>query len=81
MFKRKNYKKLTSVETNKLSDTANHFFAFLDQFGEYKKISNNVKIVTMDDNLQSFHTDYRGPFQMYFHINLFQPLETSIIVR
>ena len=36
-FKRENYKKLTSVETSKLSDTANHFFAFLNQFGEYKK--------------------------------------------
>ena len=69
------------MEINKLSDTAKHFFAFLDQFGEYKRISNNVKVVTVDDNLQSFHTDYCGIFQMYFHLNLFEHLETSIISR
>ena len=80
-FKRKNYKKLTSVEINNLSDTAKHFFAFLDQFGEYKRTSNNVKVVTVNDNLQSFQTDYFRIFQMYFYLNLFEPLETSIIAR
>ena len=69
------------MEINKLSDTAKHSFAFLDQFGEYKRISNNIKVVTVDDNLQSFHTDYCGIFQMYFHLNLFEHLETSIISR
>ena len=56
-FKCKSYKKLTSVEINKLSDTAKYFFAFLYQFGVYKRTSNNVKVVTVNDNLQSFHTD------------------------
>ena len=80
-LKCKNYKKLTSVEINKLSDTKKHFFTFFDQFGKYKKINNNVKAVTVDDNSQNFHKDYCGPFQMYFHFNLFQPLETSITAR
>ena len=40
-----------TLEINKLSDTAKHFFAFLDHFGEYKRISDNVKVVTVDDNL------------------------------
>ena len=69
------------MEINKLSDTAKHFFAFLDQFGEYKRIGNNVKVVTVDDNLQSFQTDYCGIFQMYFYLNLFEPLQTSITAR
>ena len=80
-FKGKSYKKLTSVEINKLSDTAKHFFAFLDQFGKYKKISNSITIVTVDDNLESFHMVYCRPFQMYLHLILFQLLETSIIAR
>ena len=80
-LKRKNYKKLTRVEINKLSDMAKHFFTFLEQFGKFKKISNSVKVVTVGDNLQSFYKDYCRPFQMYFHINLFQPLETGIIAR
>ena len=40
-----------TLEINKLSDTAKHFFAFLDHFGEYKRISDNVKVVAVDDNL------------------------------
>ena len=80
-FKHKNYKKLTSVEIKKLSDTVRNFFAFLDQFGEYKRISNNVKVVTVDDNLQSFQTDYCRIFQMSFYLYLFYSLETSIIAR
>ena len=67
------------MEINNLSDTAKHFFAFLDQFGKYKRTRNNVKVVTVDDNLQSFQTDYFRIFQMYFYLNLFEPLETSII--
>ena len=80
-FKCNNYKKLTSMEINKLSDMAKHFFAFLDQFGKYKNIRNSVKVVIMDDNLQNFQMDYCETFQMYYHLNLLQPLETSIIGR
>ena len=80
-FKCNNYKKLTSMEINKLSDMAKHFFAFLDQFGKYQNIRNSVKVVTMDDNLQNFQMDYCETFQMYYHLNLLQPLETSIIGR
>ena len=71
-FKHKNYKKLTSVEINKLSDTAKNLFAFLEQFDEYKRIGNNVKVVTVDDNLQSFQTNYCEIFQMYFYLYLFK---------
>ena len=69
------------MEINNLSDTAKHFFAFLDQFGKYKRTSNNVKVVTVDDNLQSFQTDYCRIFQTSFYLYLFYSLETSIIAR
>ena len=31
--------------------------------------------------MQSLDKDYCGPFQMYFYLNLFKPLETSIVAR
>ena len=75
------YEKLTQKELNSLSSTAQHFFKFLYKFGTYKKIKNTVKVVTVDDNLQSFSTDYCGLFQLYFYLNLFEPLNTSIVAK
>ena len=75
------YEKLTQKELNSLSSTAQHFFKFLYEFGTYKKIKNTVKVVTVDDNLQSFSTDYCGLFQLYFYLNLFEPLNTSIVAK
>ena len=80
-FKLKNYEELTQKELHSLSSTAQHFFKFLYEFGTYKKIKNTVKVVTVDDNLQSFSTDYCGVFQLYFHLNLFEPLNTSIVAK
>ena len=75
------YEKLKEKERNKLSNTARHFFRFLYEFGKYKGVKNTVKVVTVDDHLQSHDTDYWGPFQMYFYLNLFEPLETSVAAR
>ena len=65
-FKLKNCEKLTKKELNRFSTTAQHFLKFLYNFGRNKKIQNTVKVVTVDDNLQSLETDYCSPFQMYF---------------
>ena len=35
----------------------------------------------MDDNLQSFDTDYCGLFQIYFYLSLFEPLNTSVVAE
>ena len=40
-----------------------------------------MKVVTVDDNLQSFETDCCGPFQMYFHLNLFEPVKGSVVAE
>ena len=70
------YEKHKEKELNKLFDTARHF-----EFGKYKGVKNTVKVVTVDDNVQSHDTDYCGPFQMYFYLNLFEPLETSAVAK
>ena len=46
---------------DKLSPTAKYFFKFIYDFG---KVNNVVKVVTVDDNLQSFDTDYCEPFKL-----------------
>ena len=80
-FKLDKFEKLKDRDINKLSDTAKHFFRFLYEFGKQKGVKNTVKVVTVDDNMQSLDTDYCGPFQMYFYLNLFEPLETSVVAR
>ena len=78
-FKLKNYDKPTQKELNNLSSSAQYFFKFLYEFGIYKKIKNTVKVVTVDDNLETFSTDYCGVFQLYFYLKLFEPPNTSIV--
>ena len=82
-FKLDKYKKLKDRVINKLSDTdtAKHFFQFLYEFGKQKGVKNTIKVVTVDDNIQSLDTDYCGPFQMHFYLTLFEPLETSVVAR
>ena len=40
-----------------------------------------LKLVTVDDNIQNLDTDCCGPFQMYFYLNLFEPVESSAAVN
>ena len=47
----------------------------------FKKIKNTVKVVTVDNNLQSFETDYCWAFQICFYLNLFEPLNTSAVAK
>ena len=35
----------------------------------------------MDNNLQSFDTYYCGIFQAYFYLNLFEPLNRSVVAE
>ena len=50
-------------------------------FSKYRKIRNTVKVITVDDNLQSFRTNCCGPFQMYFYLNLFEPVKGSLVAE
>ena len=50
-------------------------------FGKYKGIENTVHMYIVDYRLQSFNTNNCGPFQLYFFLNLFEPLKTSVAAR
>ena len=80
-FKGRNYQRLTQKELEQLSGTAFFFFRFLDEFGKYKGIENTVHMYIADYRLQSFNTNNCGPFQLYFFLNLFEPLKTSVAAR
>ena len=56
-FKLDKYEKLKDRYINKLSDTAKHFFRFLYEFGKHKGVKNTVKVVTVNNNMQSLNTD------------------------
>ena len=56
-------------------------YGLLYEFSKHKKVKNTVKFVIVDDNLQSFDTDYCGSFQMYFYLSLFRPLKDSAVAR
>ena len=49
--------KILKKQLDKLSQMARHFFKFIHHFGKHKKVNNMVKVLTVDDNLQSFDTD------------------------
>ena len=80
-FNLNNYEKLKQKQFDNLTPAASHFFKFLYDFGKYKKIKNTVKVVTVDDILQSFDTDYCGPFRMYFYFSLLEPLKGSVVAE
>ena len=58
-----------------------YFLKFLDDFGKYKNVKDQIRVFTVDDTLQKMNSDFCGPFQLYFYYNLFKPLENSIIAH
>ena len=56
-----------------MTSTARHFFKFIYDFGKYNKIKNTVKVVTVDENPQSFKTDY--------YLSLFNLLKGSVMAE
>ena len=64
-----------------MSPTVRHFFKFIYDFGKHKKVNNVVKVGAVEDNLQSFDTDYCGPFKMYLFLTLFEPMEGSVVAE
>ena len=80
-FKLSNYKKFKQKQLNKLTPAARYFFKFLYDFGKYKTIKNTMKVVMVDNNLQSFDTEYCSPFQMCFYFSLFELLKSSVVAE
>ena len=68
--------------SHRLMTTTQDLLHLMYEFGKLHKLNNVV--VTMhlvDDQLQKIETDTCGIFKLYFYVNLFTPLENSLIVN
>ena len=72
-------KNISKKELDILSDTAPHFFHFIQAFGNKLKLREFVNIWMVDDRVQDLNSVSCGIFQIYFYNNLFDPNENSRI--
>ena len=71
--------KLKENELNALTETARDLYYTLAEFAEYNSMTNEMKLLFVDDELQKLNTDPCGNYQVYFYKNLFDPLKSSKI--
>ena len=64
-----------------LSERTVDVMHLINSFGKRHNIKNEVKIHMVDDTLQLAKKDTCGMFQLHFHVNLFNPLESSTIIH
>ena len=65
---------------NRFSKTTQDLLHLMNEFGKKNNLKNEVTVHFVDDQLQKTETDTCGIFQLYFCVNLFNPLENSQIV-
>ena len=53
----------------------------MNEFGKKHNLKDEVAVHFVDDQLQKTETDTCGIFQLYFHVNLFNPVEISQIIN
>ena len=52
----------------------------MKKFGKKHNLKNEVTVHFVDNQLQKTETDTCGIFQLYFYVNLFNPVENSQII-
>ena len=53
----------------------------MNEYGRKYKLKNEVIVHLVEDQLQEIERDTCGVYQIYFYVNLFNPLENSIIIN
>ena len=53
----------------------------INEFGKLHKVKNQVTLPFVDDQLQMIEKDTCGMYQLYFYVNLFNPLEDGSFVN
>ena len=62
---------------NRLTDTAIDLLHLINKFGKLHKLKNKVTLDFGNDQLQMIEKDKCGMYQLYFYVNLFNPLSLS----
>ena len=65
---------------DKLSETAVNLLHLISEYGRKHRVRNEVIVHLVDDQLQMIKKDTHGVYQIYFYINLFNPLDNSGIL-
>ena len=76
-----NHNRPTKREIRSLSSTAVDLFHLINESGKLHKLTEEVTIYLIDDQIQKTETDICGIFQLHFYKNLFQPSHESKIIN
>ena len=77
-FSMQEYEKIKNK--NRLSETTIDLLDLMYKFGKKHNLRNEVIVHLVDDQLQMIKRDTCGMYQIYFYVNLFNPLENSSII-
>ena len=77
-FSMQEYEKIKNK--NRLSETTIDLLDLMYKFGKKHNLRNEVIVHLVDDQLQMIERDTCGMYQIYFYVNLFNPLENSSII-
>ena len=66
---------------NRLSTTTKDLLHLMNKYGKKYNLKKDVSVNFVDDQLQKTETDTCGIFQLYFYVNLFNPVENSDIIN
>lgn len=74
------YRNLKQEELKQLTTVAQDLFHLLSEIAHIKKQANELKLVCVENELQSKTTSTCGIFQLYFYKHLFDPLKNSKVL-
>ena len=77
-FSMQEYEKIKNK--NRLGETTIDLLDLMYKFGKKHNLRNEVIVHLVDDQLQMIERDTCGMYQIYFYVNLFNPLENSSII-
>ena len=64
-----------------MTDTAIDLLHLINEFEKLNKLKNEVTLHFVDDQQQMSEKDTCRMYQLYFYVNLFNPLEDSSIIN
>ena len=75
----KEYEKIKSM--SRLSESTIDLLHLMNEYGKKHRLNNEVIVPLVDNQLQMIERDTYGMYQIYFYVNLFNPLENSSIIN
>ena len=64
-----------------MSETTVDLLHLINEYGKKHRLKNEVIVHLVDDQLQITEKDTYGMYQIYFYVNLFNPLGNSSILN